>query len=142
MCCHYFQPEIIASFLVRELLGILFLFQAIDKIFAVGIKSEIEAIEPAYQKIKLPHFLIQLVAYFTSYAELIGGTLLILGVFKYAALYLLGIDLLVVAFGMSLINPVWKMDLFLPRFALLIFLLIYPANHDLITLQHFIQHFR
>ena len=139
---HLLPPQIIAPLLARVILGVLFLFQGIDKIFLVGVKEEITTIEPAYLKIKMPDFFIRLVAYFTSYAELIGGFLLIIGLFKCSALYLLGIDLFIVSVGMSLLNPVWKMDLVFPRLALLIFLLIYPASLDVITLQHLIQHFR
>lgn len=91
---------------------------------------------PAYGKLGMPDFLIQLVAYFTSYIELIAPIFIIIGFFKYYALYLLGIDLFVVSFGMSILNPVWKMDLVFPRFALVLFLLVYPSSADLISLQH------
>src|SRR5689334_8573111 len=97
------QPETIASLLARLLLGILFLFQGYDKVFVVKMRTVIETIEPSYRKIKLPGFMISLVAYFTSYVELLGGLFLIVGIFKYTSLYLLGADLIIVSIGMSLL---------------------------------------
>ena len=132
------DPHTVAIFLVRILLGILFFFQGFDKIFGVKMKAVIGAIEPSYQKIKLPPFMVVLVAYFTSFAELLGGLCLIAGVLKYASLYLLGVDLLIVSVGMSLLDPVWKMELVFPRFIMLVFVLVFPAHYDTLTLSHFL----
>jgi uncharacterized membrane protein YphA (DoxX/SURF4 family) len=138
----FLAPESIAPFLTRVLLGILFFIQGYDKIFNVKISSVIETIRPAYRKMKLPVFMIALSAYFTSYVEFTCGLLLIVGLLKYFSLYLLGIDLIIVSFGMSIINSVWNMELVFPRFLLLLFLLIYPAEYDVITLQHLLTHFK
>jgi len=135
-------PETIAPLLTRVLLGILFFIQGYDKIFNIKIVNVIETIRPAYHKMKLPGFIIVLSAWFTSYIEFTCGLLLIVGLLKYFSLYLLGIDLIIVSFGMSMINSVWNMELVFPRFLLLLFLLIYPAEYDVITLQHFLAHFK
>jgi uncharacterized membrane protein YphA (DoxX/SURF4 family) len=135
-------PETIAPLLTRILLGILFFIQGYDKIFNIKIVNVIETIRPAYHKMKLPGFIIVLSAWFTSYIEFTCGLLLIVGLLKYFSLYLLGIDLIIVSFGMSVINSVWNMELVFPRFLLLLFLLIYPAEYDVITLQHFLAHFK
>src|SRR3954469_23354663 len=123
-------PETIAPLLTRVLLGILFFIQGYDKIFNIKIVNVIETIRPAYHKMKLPGFIIVLSAWFTSYIEFTCGLLLIVGLLKYFSLYLLGIDLIIVSFGMSVINSVWNMELVFPRFLLLLFLLIYPAEYD------------
>jgi uncharacterized membrane protein YphA (DoxX/SURF4 family) len=135
-------PETIAPLLTRVLLGILFFIQGYDKIFNIKIVNVIETIRPAYHKMKLPGFIIVLSSWFTSYIEFTCGLLLIVGLLKYFSLYLLGIDLIIVSFGMSVINSVWNMELVFPRFLLLLFLLIYPAEYDVITLQHFLAHFK
>lgn len=132
----FLAPETIASLLARVLLGTLFLIQGYDKIFNVKLVNVIETIRPSYQKIKMPDFIVTLSAYFTSYIEFVCGFFLVIGLMKYFSLYLLGIDLIIVSFGMSIINPVWNMELVFPRFLLLLFLLIYPAEFDIITIQN------
>ena len=138
----FILPENIAPFFARVLLGILFLMQGYDKIFHIKITNVVETIKPAYSKLKLPGFVITLGAYFTSYVELICGLFLITGLLKYFSLYLLGIDLLIVSFSMSVMNPVWNMQHVFPRFVLLLFLLIYPAEFDVITMRNLFSLFK
>lgn len=138
----FILPENIAPFFARALLGILFLMQGYDKIFNIKIANVIETIKPAYGKLKLPGFVITLGAYFTSYVEFVCGLFLITGLLKYFSLYLLGIDLLIVSLGMSVMNPVWNMQHVFPRFALLLFLLIYPAEFDVINVQNLFSLFK
>jgi putative oxidoreductase len=132
------QPESIAVLYMRLLLGMLFIFQGYDKIFRIKIKGVIQTIEPYYRQIKIPRFLIVAIAYLTSYIEFIGGILLFLGLFKYISLYVLGLDLLIVSLGMSLMDPVWKMDIVMPRFILLIILLLIPSTYDIYSIQCFL----
>jgi putative oxidoreductase len=138
----FLAPESVAPLLTRVLLGILFFMQGYDKIFKIGIANVIETIRPAYRKMKLPDFMIAFSAYFTSFVEFACGLFLIVGLLKYVSLYLLGLDLIIVSFGMSAINSVWNMELVFPRFLLLLFLLIYPAEYDVIMLQNLLTHFR
>jgi putative oxidoreductase len=128
-------PEHIAPLLVRLMLGLLFFAQGYDKVFHIGVSRVIETIRPSYRKLRLPSPLITLSAYFTSYVELAGGLLLITGLFKYFSLYLLGLDLIVVAFGFCILNPVWHMSQVFYRLALLVFLLVYPNELDTLTLS-------
>ena len=128
-------PESIAVLFSRILLGMLFIFQGYDKIFNMGINGVIQTIEPSYRRIRISNSIIVFIAYLTSYIEFIGGMLLFLGIFKYLSLYALGIDLFIVSFGMSLLNPVWKMDIVMPRFILLIILMLMPPEYDLFNLQ-------
>lgn len=129
-------PESAAIFFARVLLGILFALQGYDKVFSMGIKTVVKTIQPSYSKARLPYPLIISAAVFTSFAELIGGLLLIVGLFKYYALYILGIDLIIVFIGMSLLDPVWKMDIVFPRTLLLLFILIFPADYDVFSLDN------
>lgn len=129
-------PYSIAPLLARVMLGILFVFQGYDKIFKIKISNVIETIKPSYYKFKFPHFLFVFIAGFTSYIEFCAGLFLTVGFMKYVSLYFLGIDLLIVSFGMSIINPVWNMDLVFPRFLILLFLLVYPAEYDTLTVDN------
>ncbi len=129
------QPEHIAPFIVRLMLGLIFLFQGYDKVFKIGTSQVVDTIAPAYRKLRLPHGLVVITAWFTSWAELAGGVLLIIGLFKYCTLYILGLDLLLVSLGMALLNPVWNMQHVFYRFVMLVFLLVYPADLDTITLD-------
>src|SRR6185436_4763665 len=134
--------DTIAPFFTRVLLGILFFMQGYDKIFNVKISNVIETIRPPYHKLKLPGLMVKFSAYFTSYVEFICGFLLVVGFMKYFSLYLLGIDLIIVSFGMSVINLVWNMELVFPRFLLLLFLLIYPGEYDLISIDNLLTYLK
>jgi uncharacterized membrane protein YphA (DoxX/SURF4 family) len=133
----FLTPEALAGLLARVFTGILFFFQGYDKVFRMGVKNEIIAISPAYQKIGLPDIIVRFSAYLTSYLELIAGALLILGLFKYPVLYALSLDLLVAAAGMSILNPLWDLRHVFPRLLLILFLLIYSSSLDIISLDHF-----
>lgn len=126
-------PESVAIFFSRVLLGVLFTLQGYDKVFSMGIKTVSQTIRPAYPR--APYSFILFVAIFTSFVEFVGGIFLIAGLFKYYTLYILGIDLIIVSIGMSLVDPVWKMDIVFPRFLLLLFILIVPADYDILTLD-------
>jgi len=50
--------------------------------------------------------------------------------FRKYALYLLGVDLLVVSFGHGLLEPIWDLQHVIPRAVLLIFILVAPGEWD------------
>ena len=138
MLNNWITPEAMAGLFIRVFTGILFLFQGYDKIFRLGLKEVFNTVSPSYKKAGLGDGSIRLFVTITSWIELTGGLLLILGLFKYVALYALGADLLIVALGMSIINPMWDLQHVFPRFILIIFLLIYPSTLDIITLDHIV----
>ena len=94
---------IIAIATARIFVGILFFFQGYDKIFNIGMKQLRQTMSANLGNHKLPDSFIGVVAISTSWIELLGGFLLIIGFFKYFALYLLCIDLLIVALASILI---------------------------------------
>ena len=122
--------EIIAVFTARVFLGLLFFFQGYDKVFKVKIPGVVRTFEQPYRQTRFPMFLLYAGAAVTSFIELIAGLLLILGLFKYVALYLLAFDLLIAAAGLSLINPMWDLKFSFPRLVLLVFLLVTPPEWD------------
>jgi putative oxidoreductase len=129
------EPLTFASLLIRLIIGFLFCMQGYDKIFKVGKNEVIAAIEPSFQKVGLPSFFTKAFLFLTSWIEFIAGALLMLGLFKYISIYLLGIDLLLVVMGMSLITPVLDLKHIFPRLILLILLLLLPAEADIYSLD-------
>lgn len=132
----YINNEAILYLMLRLVLGILFLFQAYDKIFNVGIKGVAESFEVQLGKIKVAKSILSLSAAFTSYAELIGGALLIFGLCKNIALLILGIDIVIITIAFSMIKPMWDMQLFFPRLALIAALLYLPEQWDVFSLDY------
>ena len=76
-------------FFIRVLLGIIFFMQGYGKIFTMGIHKVYESFFKDFENTVLPKWLIVSTAYYTSYVELIGGFLLIAGLFRKFAMYLL-----------------------------------------------------
>jgi len=129
---------IIASFIVRVFLGILFFAQGFDKVFRLKVHSVIHAFEHPLEEHKMPAWIIKSAGVYTSYAELICGFLLLIGLMKSIALYLLGLDLLLVCTALSVIKPMWDTQFVLSRLALLITLLLLPPNWDVISIDYLI----
>ncbi|CAN5229691.1 hypothetical protein BH09BAC5_BH09BAC5_12410 [soil metagenome] len=126
----------IAVFLTRLVLGILFFFQGYDKIFRLGLAKTENAIADALHNTKLPVPFVKFTVAVSSLIELIAGLMLIAGFLIYPALAALGIDLLIVVFAMSLREPLWDMRYLWPRLVLLLLLLLLPALHDRISIDH------
>ena len=131
--------EHIAVLITRVFLGILFFIQGYDKVFNVKLKGVIQTFKFEMNKPHLPGFVFTLSAYYTSYIELIGGLMLIIGFMKYYALYALGVDLILVAIAMGMVKPVWDMGLVFPRLVLLLTLLLVPESWDIFSLDHLLN---
>jgi len=114
----------------RALLGIIFVMQGYGKIFIYTVPKVYAMFFKDFEKTFLPKWLIWSTAYYTSYVELICGFLLIIGLFRKYALYLLGADLLIVSFGHGLLEPIWDLQHVIPRAILLITILLVPAQWD------------
>jgi putative oxidoreductase len=125
-----------AVLVARIFLGVLFFLQGFDKVFRVKISQVIETIHSPLQARGVPNFFSIVGAYFTSYVELICGTLLIIGFCKYYCMYLLGIDMVFVAIAFGVVEPMWDMRHIFPRLALLIFLLLVPSEWDVISVDY------
>ena len=85
--------DVAAVFIARVFLGLLFFFQGFDAVFNIKVRNVIEAYENSFANKGIPRFITVLGSWFTSYVELIGGFLLVFGLFEYCALYLLGLNL-------------------------------------------------
>lgn len=120
--------EFIAVTIARTFLGLLFIFQGYDAIFNIGLQEVTATYHSGFSNKRIPRQLTKAAAWFTSYTELIGGGLLIIGLWQYIALYLLGINLLIAAFGFGLVTPLWDTRHVWPRLSLILFLLLVPAS--------------
>ena len=128
--------EIAAVFLIRIFLGLLFFWQGYDKIFNIKIKGVIATFKHPLIEKHFPSFLLSLSAYYTSYIEFLGGFLLIIGLAKYIILFLLGLDLLMVAMAFGIINPMWDLQQVFVRLFLIAVLLLSPSQWDVISMDY------
>lgn len=132
--------KIVGAFTVRMVLGMIFLMQGFGKVVTWGMEKVIYA-DFFHGKFKdlLPDFVIHATAYYTSYVELIGGLLLVLGLKVDYALYALASVLIVVTFGHGLAAPIWDLSHVMPRTILLVTLLFLPKEWDRISLDHYLK---
>ena len=130
-----FTHEAVLYLTLRVILGILFFFQGYDKVFRVGIKGVTGFFREESRHRNIPSFVLSVSAFVTSYIELIGGALLVLGLFNTTALYLLAFDLVIVCGAFSLLKPMWDMQLLFPRLVLLAALLYLPCAWDVLSLH-------
>ncbi|MFT7611265.1 MAG: putative membrane protein YphA (DoxX/SURF4 family) [Parvicellaceae bacterium] len=129
------NPTEIAIATVRIILGLLFFFQAYDKIFNVG-QSEFTRTVMAGDKVKwMPKSFIQISTTLSSFIELIGGGLLILGIFLPFVYLFLAINLIMVGLAFSYMKPIWDMKHYFPRLAMLVYLMMMPAEIDVYAIQ-------
>lgn len=126
---------IIGAFIARVFLGCLFLFQGYDAVFNIKIVNVVATFEDSFRNKGIPKFMIIFASWFTSYSELICGLLLILGLFQYAALYLLGINLIIASIGFAINNPMWDTRHVYTRLLILLFLLAIPTSWNFLSLD-------
>jgi uncharacterized membrane protein YphA (DoxX/SURF4 family) len=117
-------------FFIRVLLGIIFLMQGYGKVFTMGLSVVYDRFFRVFENSILPKWLIITTTYYTSYVELIGGFLLIIGLFRRCAMYVLAVDLLIVSFGHGLMEPIWDLSHVIPRTILLAGLFFLPYSWD------------
>ncbi len=125
-----------AVFIARIFLGFLFLFQGYDAVFNIKIKNVVAVYQTNFLNKGIPKFLTVLGVWFTSYTELICGALLILGLFEYISLYLLGVNLIVASIGFGINAAMWDMRFVFPRLILLLFLLLVPESWNIVSLDN------
>jgi len=120
----------IAHLLTRLLLGFIFLMQGFGKVFKIGVDNVYNGFFKGQFEELLPDFLLLFTAYYTSYIELLGGLLLIIGFKTNWTLYALGSVLVIVTFGHGLAETIWDMQHMMYRAILLITLLVFPTSWD------------
>lgn len=131
--------EAAAILIARLFLGVLFLFQGYDAVFNVKVKNIVDTYRQAFSAKGIPSYMLVMASWFTSGTELIGGALLILGLFKYLVLYLLGLNLIIAAIGFGLNTAMWDTKHVMPRLILLLLLLLFPQAIDIFSIDHLIK---
>ena len=104
--------------------------QGYGKVFTFGLHKVYQMFFLDFEHTFLPKWLIWSTVYFTSYAELICGFLIIAGLFRRCSLFVLGADLLIVSFGHGLMEPIWDLQHVMPRAILLMAVLLLPQEWD------------
>jgi uncharacterized membrane protein YphA (DoxX/SURF4 family) len=130
----------IVMLFVRLLLGLIFFWQGLGKIFSWGIDAVYNNSFKPFEDTFLPEFLLKSVVYFTSFVEFLGGFLLIIGLFRKQVYYLFAVLLLIVAFGHGLQSPIWDLQHVVFRSILLVFLMML-FDKDSLSLDRFIKKF-
>lgn len=125
----------IAVLLIRLILGFTFLMQGFGKVFKMGVENIYESMFSMFDGL-LPTFISYFTAYYTSYVELIGGVLLVLGLKTNYTLYILGSVLVIVTFGHGLAETIWDMSHVMYRTILLIALLLLPREWDKYSIDY------
>jgi len=124
---------------LRLLLGFIFFFQGFGKVFKFGIDNVYNNFfKGGYEGI-LPDFVLLITAYFTTFAELICGFLLIIGLKRDWALYVLAAVLIIVTFGHGLKDPIWDTGHVMVRALFLIPLLLLPKEWDRFSIDQMIS---
>lgn len=125
---------------LRLILGFIVLLQGYGKVFSWGVENIYKAdfFQGTFKDL-LPDFIIYSTAYYTSYVELIGGFLLVLGLRTNLALYALASVLVIVTFGHGLAEPVWDLSNVMYRTILVVALLILPREWDKFSVDNLIK---
>jgi uncharacterized membrane protein YphA (DoxX/SURF4 family) len=121
---------------LRLLIGVIFFMQGYGKVFQYGLGNVYATAFEAYETI-LPVSILKTTLYFTSYAELLGGLLLILGFYRNYAIILLSTILIVVSFGHGLMQPIWDLQHVVFRALLLFPLYFLPSRWDIFHLDNY-----
>lgn len=134
-----YYHEAACVLIARVFLGFLFFFQGYDAVFKVKVAHVIETYRENFAEKGVPVIILTLASWFTCGTELICGALLILGLFKYISLYLLGANLLIAALGFGISTPMWDTRFVFPRLILLLLLLALPQSLDIWSLDNLIN---
>jgi len=116
----------------RLVLGLMFFQGALWRVFTLGPKEHARRffVEPFADSF-LPEWSLWLAGTSVPFAELIGGALVLLGLWRLQGLCLLGAVLVTVTFGHLLAEPIYAFNSHvMPRLVLCVFLLLIPQEWD------------
>jgi putative oxidoreductase len=128
-----------AEFITRLFLGILFFSQGYDKTFNIKVSGVVDTFLGDAEHLHIHRPIVTLFTYGTSFIELLGGFLLIIGLYINYTLVTLGFDLVLVCFAFSLVRPMWDMQYVFPRLLLVIILLFFPNEYNKFGFDHFLN---
>jgi len=129
-----------ALLFARLVLGLIFLMAGIYKVFRLTPVGHVQKWFLPYQDTFLPVWSLWAVGLAIPFVELLGGALLMVGWRIREALLALGAVLVVVTFGHLLKEPLYPLhEHVIPRLALVLFLLVMPAEADLFSMDRWLR---
>lgn len=126
-----------AIFTARTVLGVVFFIAAVYKVFMLGPLEHARRffVEP-YAETFLPVWALWATGTAVPVIELLTGALVLIGLWIRPSLFVLGAILVFVSFGHLLVQPSTSINPFiLPRTALLLIVLVMPAQWDRFSLD-------
>ena len=126
-----------ALLFARLVVGLIFFMAGAWKTFQLGPAGHVKRYFLPFQDTFLPTWSLWAVGYAIPFVELMAGALVILGWQTRPALLALGVVLVIVTFGHLLHEPLYAFhEHLIPRLALVVFVLIVPAEWDRFSLDH------
>lgn len=129
---HTERNRALAVLLVRLVLGLMFFQGALWRVFGIGPVGHARRffVEP-YADSFLPEWALWAAGTAVPFAELAGGALVLLGLWRVVGFSLIGGVLVLVTFGHLVAEPLFSISgHIMPRLTLLIFLMVVPASWD------------
>lgn len=123
-------------FMIRVILGTLLFFQSYEIVARIGIGETCRTVYEGTREKKIPDWFANVSVYLSTYIQLIGGGLLILGLFTPIVMIIIGINLIMVCIGFSYLKGIWDMLHVFPRLILLIILMVIYSEADMISLDY------
>ena len=122
----------IVNFIVRWILGLLFLMAGFWKVFVLTPAAHAQQFfVEGFSDSWIPTWLLQLFGYSIPFLELVAGLLICIGLRTREALIAVGLLLIATTYGHALQQPLFDIDGHtFTRLALIVFLLLAPAGGD------------
>src|SRR5437762_12676267 len=120
-------------------LGLIFFMAGVWKVFQLGPLNHARKWFLPYSDTFLPVWSLWAAGVTIPFVEMIAGALVVIGLRTREALIALGFVLAIVTFGHLLKEPLYEFHTHvIPRLALLLFVLMMPAEDDRFSLDHLI----
>ena len=128
----------IVNFIVRWILGLLFLMAGYWKVFVLTPAGHAQQFfVEGFSETWIPTWLLNLFGYSIPFLELVAGLLICIGFRTREALIAVGLLLVITTYGHSLQQPLFDIDGHtFTRLALIVFLLLAPVGNDRYSIDH------
>ncbi len=128
----------IVNFIVRWILGLLFLMACYWKVFVLTPAGHAQQFfVEGFSETWIPTWLLNLFGYSIPFLELVAGLLICIGFRTREALIAVGLLLVITTYGHSLQQPLFDIDGHtFTRLALIVFLLLAPVGNDRYSIDH------
>ncbi len=128
----------IVNFIVRWILGLLFLMAGYWKVFVLTPAGHAQQFfVEGFSDSWIPTWLLHLFGYSIPFLELVAGLLICIGFRTREALIAVGLLLVITTYGHSLQQPLFDIDGHtFTRLALIVFLLLAPVGNDRYSIDH------